>query len=122
MTDKAYELFNKILSGEGDWDYSDLEALLSITRREGYDEGYKKAKAEQPVIKPLEFYDEVAHTSVATYDVYRDDEDHMIHVDIDNCHEGVFDYRKDAIQYCKEHYENLIKQCLKTEQENETES
>ena len=93
-----------------------LDELIRLVREEGYNDGYNKGLSDNTKIKPLVFDGETAHTSVATYDVYRDDEDYMIHVDIDNCHEGVFDYREDAIRYCREHYESLIKQCLISEE------
>ena len=34
MSDKIEELYNKIL--DGDWDYSDLDKLLTLIREEGY--------------------------------------------------------------------------------------
>lgn len=125
MTDKAYELFNLILDGEGNWDYSTLEELLDITYKEGHDEGYKKAKSEQPVIKQLEFHKfnkGVAVSPFGDYHIAFDDEDLIFEVwqngeILDTCKTV-----EDAINYCNEDYLKNVESCFISEQKNETES
>lgn len=114
MTDKAYELFNLILDGEGNWDYSTLEELLDITYKEGHDEGYKKAKAEQPVIKPLEFDNGIATTPVGEYLIYERIGSDDIRWSI-NWKDYYEINEEEAIKACNEHYSNIIKSCLISE-------
>lgn len=119
MTDKAYELFNLILSGEGDWDYSTLESLLDITRKESYDEGYKKAKSEQPTIKPLRFDNGIATTPVGEYLIYERIGPDGIRWSI-NWNDYYESSEEEAVKACNEHYSNIIKSCF--EQQNDPES
>lgn len=112
MTDKAYELFNLILSGEGDWDYSTLEELLDITHQEGYEEGYKKAKAEQPVIKPLEFKRGLARTDIGPYMYISNSDPKGFYWWFQKGMERFCRTEEEVIKACNEHYQNMIKSCL----------
>ena len=47
------ELYNKILDGVEDWDYSDLDRLLELSRQEGFAAGRESIKKQATIYSNL---------------------------------------------------------------------
>lgn len=106
IEDKAVECYEKNRKLKPKYHIDD-EAWM-----DWFEEGYKRAQADQPKIKPLEFKDGIAITPIGQYEIILNDQT-LLYSSQSPTNESIISPTKGlAIEACNIHYRDLIMSCF----------